>query len=191
MMQRLTKIGFVLALAAIGTAGLKAADDGTEFTVKGGLFNPQGDLRKMTQNAIGYGGEVGWDLKPTKDMGIGVGLNAGFVLARGKNKSYETYDAKATYGGLDLIYPAGETPLTIRAGLQLISWDVTSIKPAVGTGAQGETSWKLGFRFGLEYRINKDWSVSGMYNFSHWKSDLDANTGINPSFVTVMAGYKF
>ncbi len=190
-MQRLTKIGFMLALATIGTIGLKAADSETEFSVKGGLFNPQGDLRSMTKNGIGYGGEVGWDLKPSKELGVGFGLNAGFALARGKNMPYETYDAKATYGGLDLIYPAGTTPLTIRAGLQLITWDVTSIKSTVGTGAQGENAWKLGFRFGLEYRLTKDWSVSGMYSFSHWKSDLEANTGINPSFVTLMAGYKF
>lgn len=190
-MQRLTKIGFALALAAFGTSGLKAADDDTEFSVKVGLINPQGDLRTMTKQPLGYGGELGYDLKPTKAMGIGLGVNAGFLLARGKKESFETFDAKATYAGLDLIYAAGETPLTIRTGLQLISWDVTSLQPAIGTGAQGETTWKLGFRFGLEYRITKMWSVSSMYNFSHWKSDTTANTSSNPSFVTLMVGYKF
>ena len=191
MMQRLTKIGFALALATCGTIGLKAADDDSEFTAKVGLVNPQGDLRTMTKQPLGYGGEVGWDLKPTKDLGIGFGFNAGFILARGKKEAYETFDAKATFAGLDLIYPAGGTPLTIRAGLQLISWDITSIQPAVGTGAQGETAWKLGFRFGAEYRFAKAWSLSGMYAFSHWRTDTNANTGSNPSFITLMVGYKF
>lgn len=190
-MQQLTKIGFALALAAVGSLGLKAADDDTEFSVKAGLINSQGDLRTMTKQPLGYGGELGWDLKPTKDMGIGIGANAGFLLVRGKKADYETFDAKATYGGVDLIYAAGNTPLTIRTGLQMISWDVTSLQPSLGTGAQGETAWKLGFRFGLEYRFTKEWSVSSMYSFSHWKTDTNANTTSNPSFVTLMVGYKF
>lgn len=191
MMKRLTKLGFALALVVTGTAGLRAADDDTEFSAKAGLVNPQGDLRTMTDKALGYGGELGWDLKPTKDMGIGVGVNAGFLLARGKKEARETFDAKATYAGLDLIYAIGETPLTIRTGLQLISWDVTSLQPTFGTGAQGETSWKLGFRVGAEYRFTKTWSLSSMYDFSHWKSDTNTNTSSNPSFVTLMVGYKF
>lgn len=191
MMQRLTKIGFALVLATSGLSTLKAADNDAEFSFKAGLVNPQGDLRTMTKQPLGYGGELGYDLKPTKDLGIGLGFNAGFILARGKKEAFETFDAKATFAGLDLIYAAGETPLTLRAGLQLINWDVTSIKPAAGTGAQGETAWKLGFRFGLEYRVAKAWSVSSMYNFSHWKTDTATNTASNPSFITLMVGYKF
>lgn len=190
-MQRFTKIGLALVLAAFGTTGLKAADDTTEYSVKGGLINTQGDLRTITKNAFGYGGELGFDVKPTKEMGIGYGFNAGYLVARGKVQSSTTYDAKATYGGVDLIYAIGATPLTIRTGLQFITWDVTALNPPVGTGAQGETAWKLGFRFGAEYRFNKEWSVSAMYNISHWKNDLDANTGVNPSFIALMAGYKF
>lgn len=191
MMQRLSKIGFILAMATFGTVGLNAADDGAEFSVKGGLINPQGDLRKLTRNSIGLGGELGYDIVPTKDMGVGVGFNAGFLSCKGKDQVFETYTAKATYGGVDLIYAIGETPLTIRTGLQLISWDVTSIKPATGTGAQGETGWKFGFRVGGEYRFNKQWTVTAMYNFSQWKSDIDTHVAVNPSYVSVMAGYKF
>lgn len=191
MMQRLTKIGSALALAALGALGLHAAGGDTEYSLKVGLVNPQGDLRTMTDKALGYGGELGWDFKPSKDMGIGFGLNAGYIVARGKKESRETFDAKATFAGVDLIYALGETPLTLRTGLQMISWDVTSLQPIFGTGAQGETAWKLGFRFGLEYRFTKAWSVSGMYDFSHWKTDMNANTGSNPSFATLMVGYKF
>jgi len=191
MMQKLTKIGFALVLAAVGTTGLKAADDDTEFSAKVGLVNPQGDLRSMTDRALGYGGELGWDFKPTKDAGVGFGLNAGYLITRGKNEARETFDAKGTYAGIDLIYAIGETPLTIRTGLQMISWDVTSLQPTVGTGAQGETAWKLGFRFGAEYRFSKTWSATAMYDFSHWRTDTDANTGSNPSFVSLMVGYKF
>jgi hypothetical protein len=191
MMQRLTKLGYALALVALGTTGLKAADNDSEYSIKGGLINTQGDLRTTTKNALGYGGELGFDVKPTSEMGVGYGFNAGYLIARGKIQSTTTYDTKATYGGVDLIYAVGATPLTIRTGLQFISWDVTALNPTVGTGAQGETAWKLGVRFGLEYRLNKEWSMSGMYSISHWKNDLDANTGVNPSFISLMAGYKF
>jgi long-subunit fatty acid transport protein len=188
MIRRLTKIGYVLALTGIGLA---AADDGTQFSAKVGLISPQGDLHTLTRGSFGYGGELGYDLTPTKAMGVGLGFNAGFLVARGKNTNVETFDAKATYAGLDLIYPIGEIPLTLRAGLQLITWDVTSITADPGLGAMGDTSWKLGFRFGVEYQINKKWSVSSMYNISHWKADVTPNSGGNPSFVTLMAGYKF
>jgi hypothetical protein len=191
MMKGFSKIGFMLAVATLAAAGLNAADDGAEFSVKGGLINPQGDLRNLTQSAIGFGGELGYDIVPTKDMGVAIGFNAGFLSAKGKEKAFETYTAKATYGGVDLIYAIGATPLTIRTGLQLISWDVTSIKPASGTGAQGETGWKFGFRVGGEYRFNKQWTATAMYTFSQWKSDIITHVAVNPSYVSVMAGYKF
>jgi hypothetical protein len=190
MLQRLSKIGLMLALPTLA-AGLNAADDGTEFSVKGGLINPQGDLRNLTRSATGFGGELGYDFVPTKEMGVGIGFNAGFLSAKGKKEAFETFTAKATYGGIDLIYAIGDTPLAIRTGLQLISWDVTSLKPSSGTGAQGETGWKFGFRVGGEYRINKEWSASALYSFSQWKSDVVAEVAVNPSYVSLMVGYKF
>jgi len=190
-MKRLSKIGFTLAVATLAAAGLNAADDGTEFSFKGGLINPQGDLRKLTQSPMGFGFELGYDLVPTKEMGVGLGFNAGFLSAKGKDMAFETFTAKASYGGVDLIYAIGETPLTIRTGLQLISWDVTSLTAPAGTGAQGETGWKFGFRVGGEYRFSKQWTATAMYSFSQWKSDTNTNIAVNPSYVSIMAGYKF
>lgn len=190
MMQRHTTIALALAMAAIGSCGLKAADNGTESSFKLGLVNPQGDLRSLTHNPLGWGAEFDYDWLPTQDAGVGVGFNAGYLVARGKRGATLNYDSKATYGGLDLIYAVGETPLTVRAGLQLISWDITALQDSTGSGAQGETSWKLGARFGLEYRINKAWAVSSMYDFSHWQS-IPPTSSYNPSFVTLMVGYKF
>ena len=192
MMQRHTKLAMVLALAALSPFALRAqAAAGTEYSFKLGLVNPQGDLRSLTHNSLGWGGEFDYDWLPTKETGVGVGLNAGYLVARGKRSATLNYDSKAAYAGVDLIYAITDTPLSIRSGLQLISWDITAMQDPTGSGAQGETSWKLGARFGLEYRINKAWSVSTMYDFSHWKSDTVNNMGYNPSFVTLMAGYKF
>jgi len=191
MIQKFSKIGSVLLGALLGTAAMCAAAEGSEYSIKGGLINPQGDLRNLTRSSMGYGAELGYDLLPTKDDAVGFGFNVGFLSAKGKVKPFETYTAKASYGGVDMIYAVGQTPLTIRAGLQLISWDVTSLKPVIGTGAQGETSWKFGARVGAEYRIGKQWSAMAMYTFSQWKSDVDANVAVNPSFVSVMVGYKF
>lgn len=191
MIQKSSKIGSVLLGVLLGTAAVAASAEGTEYSVKGGLINPQGDLRKLTQSSTGYGAELGYDILPTKDEAVGFGLNIGFLSAKGKVKPFETYTAKASYGGADLIYAVGQTPLTIRAGLQMISWDVTSLKPAIGTGAQGETSWKFGARVGAEYRFGKQWSATAMYSFSQWKSDVETNVAVNPSFLSVMVGYKF
>jgi len=186
-----SKSSYVLGVALLSAFALRAADDGTEWSVKGGLVNPQGDLRTLTKNAVGLGGELGFDILPTKEAGVGFGFHAGFLSAKGKKQEFETYTAKATHGGVDLIYALGQSPLTIRTGLELVSWDVTSLKPKLGTGAQGETTWKFGFRAGGEFRFNKQWSLTAMYSFSQWKSDTDANIAVNPSFVSLMAGYKF
>jgi long-subunit fatty acid transport protein len=79
----------------------------------------------------------------------------------------------------------------------LASWDVTLLHPQEGQGGMGETNWKLGWRLGTEYRINKQWSVSAFYNVAHWQNytadSINTNNTFqcNPSWFAVMAGYKF
>lgn len=207
MKLRYNLFGLAVAAAALAPVGLQAQDGG--FTAKFGFVRPLGDmltgydqtptasgtpgqttgyLRRpvMATKALGYGFEVGYDWKPEKDSGLGWGIQAGFHKADGDtNKAYGA-DVKTGVIGADLIYQVFSTPVTVRTGPILSSWDVTQKKPPTGsTGALGETTWKLGWRIGAEYQITPQWSATAMYGWSAFKA------GINPSYLLLQAGYKF
>jgi hypothetical protein len=215
------RIGSALVLLLAGGMSLGAQD--YEQTIKFGLINPQGDMRQLTQSAVGYGFEYNLDILPSKEAGIGVGFAAGWFNSEGK-KSFtgsaleptgNPYDAatgtvpdpmylngaatvKSTWIGIDLLYAVENTPLTIRTGPIMASWDVTQLHPIYpNTGAMGETGFKLGWRFGLDYRFSKSWSGSIFYSQAHWQNltndSINPNNEFqsNPSWVSIMAGYKF
>jgi long-subunit fatty acid transport protein len=206
MKLRYNLFGLAVAAAALAPVGLVAGDG--EFSAKVGIVRPLGDMLTgysqtgligstgpttgyaripvMATKATGFGFEVGYDWTPDKDNGMGWGLQAGFHKADGNTNVSYGADVKTGVVGADLIYQVLNTPLTVRTGPMLSSWDVTQKKPATGqTGALGETTWKLGWRLGAEYRIAKDWTASLIYGQSSWK------TGINPSYLLLQAGYKF
>ena len=212
MKLRLNLLGLA-AVAALATGGLQAQD--SQFSFKFGLLSPMGDLKTGTTqvdrgssspaprySAVpvlqtkgpGYNLELGWDLLPTQDLGIGIGVQAGWMSFRADKSVVYGAAAKASYFGMDLIYQVQDTGLTIRTGPLMASWDITqktglnpaTQQPVPGSfGALGETNWKLGWRLGAEYKITPKWSVTAIYGFSSWK------TAINPSWLGVQAGYKF
>ncbi len=206
MKLRYNLIGLAVA-AALAPVGLRAEDGA--FTAKFGIVRPLGDMLTgysqtglgagatgqttsylripvAATKATGFGFEVGYDWDPDKDSGIGWGLQAGFHKADGDtNKAYGA-DTKTGVFGVDLIYQVHATPLSVRTGPIMSSWDVTQKKPPVGqTGALGETTWKPGWRIGLEYRITPKWTAGATYAWSSWK------TGINPSYLLLQGGYRF
>lgn len=200
------------AAAAMATGGLQAQD--SEFTIKLGLLNPMGDLKTGTTQ-VDRGSsyptrydnapvlqtkgpatniEIGWDLVPSKDLGIGIGVQAGFMNFPADTSVPYGATAKAGYFGVDLIYQFAQTALTIRTGPLMASWDIqqkTGVNPATqqpvsgSSGALGETTFKLGWRLGAEYKITPKWSAGVTWGFTGWK------TAINPSWLGVQAGYRF
>lgn len=207
---------FGLAMAmALATGGLHAQD--SEFSAKFGFFGSIGDLRTGTAQVDrgsamqtryesvpvlatkgldlqNIGVELGWDLKPGKALGLGVGFHAGYIVIKANKDVPWGANAKTGFFGADLIYQVANTPLTVRTGPLLSTWDITQVspwdpvtkKPATGsTGALGETTYKLGWRLAAEYRINAQWAVSAVWANSAWKY------AVNPSYVGIQGGYKF
>jgi len=214
----------VSALGLLMASGASLGAQDFEQTVKAGLINPQGDMRVLTQSPLGFGLEYNLDLKPTAEAGIGIGMVAGWFNAPGKkvhgaflqpngaptdsNGNVDpmyvdgTCNIKAAYVGADILYAVTGTPVTIRTGPTLVTWDITQRYPAgtingiVYGGAMGETTWKLGWRLGADYRISKEWCASIMYSQAHWLNTTSSVNSANvfqsnPSWVTLMAGYKF
>lgn len=206
MKLRYNLLGWAVAAAALAPVGLQAQDGG--FVAKAGFVRPFGDMLTgyaqtgltgatgpttgysrvpvLATKALGYGFEVGYDWKPDKDTGLGWGLQAGFHKVDGDENVAYGANVKTGVIGTDLIYQVANTPVTVRTGPMLSSWDVTQKKPPTGqSGALGETTWKLGWRIGAEYQITPQWSATAMYGWSTWKS------GINPSYLLLQAGYRF
>jgi hypothetical protein len=214
-MKRRFNLFGLAAAAGLAAGGLHGQE--TEYSAKLGFFGGIGDLRTGTTQIdrgstyptryesvpiLGTKGlgpknigiELGWDLKPGKDLGIGMGVQAGYVVIRADKDVPWGATAKTTFIGVDLIYQVMKGPLTLRTGPVLSSWDITQARPwnpvtksaaPASTGALGETAFKLGWRAALEYRINGQWSASAVWVTSSWK------TAVNPSYIGVQAGYKF
>jgi hypothetical protein len=164
----------------MATGGLQAQD--SEFSAKFGLLSPMGDLKTGT-TLVDRGSsyptrydnapvlqtkgpasniELGWDLIPSKELGIGIGVAAGFMHFDADKNVVCGAQAKAGYFGVDLLYQLMQTAVTIRTGPLIASWDITQVSPVNpvnqqpitgSSGALGETTRKLGWRLGAEYKI--------------------------------------
>jgi opacity protein-like surface antigen len=51
--------------------------------------------------------------------------------------------------------------------------------------------YKLGGRFGLEYTVNKNWSVNALLQYTELGMDHYETKGINPSWLQFGAKYHF
>lgn len=179
------KLLYRLAILA-GIASMPLMAEGPlSYYVQGGLINSQGDMRTLSKNPIGYGGEVGMQYNPA-DLGIGLIGHVGFLVSPMKTKSADAnnYTVKAGHFGFGLAYPLGKLPMTLEASLMMHSFDVANGYMA-GGGTLPDTSWKLGLRLMARYSITKQWGAGLGYTASEWVA------GKNPSYMTVCAVYKF
>ncbi len=172
---------FRSSLLALLACGALRAGEEPSFYLKGSLISAQGDLLSATKKGTsGYGGELGWVL-PASDSNLSFTAHAGYLVIRGKEDA--GLDAKAGSFGLDLGYSL-PVNLTLKTGPVLHTWDVSDPKDPAG-GAQGERSWKLGWRVGVDYRFHPRWVANVTYAFSEWRP------GVNPSYLSFGAGYRF
>ncbi len=184
------KMNKLIALV-IGMSAVGACAQDTTFQAKLSWVNSQGDLRYLTRNSQGYGLEFGAIL--FKGEGLALSGHADFLNIMRKEVVGEvTYDVRSTQVGLDLRYPVGGGA-QIFTGPMLVMWDATG---NTLNGASPETSWKGGWRLGLEVPIVKNWAASVAYTATEWKSDgnsarVKGLNPSNPSFLTFSAIYKF
>lgn len=171
----------LICLLAAAALPLAAEDKNITFQFKAGWVNSQGQLRALTENPTGYGGEVALNWRFNED-GFGFGFHGGFnnVTAK-KIAGHDTSGAKTGIIGVDFQYPLGKS-FQLYSGPVLATYDVTDRVTGLPLG---ENPWKMGWRVGLQYDISKEWGVSLNYTQTAWIP------GNNPSFATLMATYKF
>ncbi len=176
----LNRFGLLLGTIALP---LVAADTGP-FYVSGSIINSQGDMRQMTQNPLGYGAEVGFRFTPA-EFGLDLVGHVGYLAATQDKKLATTNQStvKAGHFGVGLSYPVAKLPMAVEVGLVMHSWDVGNLYSP--TGGKGETSWKMGVRTVVSYDITPKWGANLGYTFSEYVA------GINPSYVSIGASYRF
>lgn len=175
----LSRIALFLGAAALP---LMAAD--APWYVSGAVINSQGDLRSITQNPLGFGIEGGFHISPA-DFGVDLVGHVGYLAVTQKKKELTAVNqtAKAGHFGAGLAYPFAKLPMSLEVGLVMHNWDISNLYAP--TGGRGESTWKLGVRTVLTYNITDKWGASLGYTQSEFVS------GVNPSYVTVAANYRF
>lgn len=170
----------LICLLAAAALPLAAEDKNVNFQFKAGWVNSQGQLRSLTQNPSGYGGELALNWR-YNESGFGFGFHGGFnTITAKKITGRHTFAAKTGILGVDFQYPLAKS-FQLYSGPVLATYDVSD---NAGLPA-GENAWKMGWRAGLQYDINDRWGVTFNYTQTAWVS------GTNPSFATLMATYKF
>lgn len=154
------------------------------FYASGAIINSQGDLRTITRNPLGFGGEVGFHYSPA-DFGIDLVGHVGYLVINQDKKDSISANATAKAGhfGAGLSYPVGKLPASVEVGLIMHTWDISNLYSP--TGGKGETSWKLGARVIVTYDISDRWGANLGYTFSEYV------TGLNPSYVSAGVTFRF
>jgi len=184
-----------IAISLLALLGSVLPAQSTEYSVKAGLTNAQGDMVNLTQRHLGYFFEGGVKFTLT-EPDLSLYVHAGHLIVRAKKDPLaNNVDMKDTWVGVDLLYPVKRTPLTIFTGPTLNSFDVKATK----TGSYPDTSWKFGWRVGAKYQISKQFDVSAVYNFAEWTKfqtktaagATNPTAAYRPSWVTVGVSYTF
>lgn len=194
MKKVLSSLAAVLALAT--TASLQAQDkDG--FVLSVALLSPHGDALDLNgQTAHGYGFQVGY-LSHPEGYGVSFLTYFGHQVMPGKTRAdITTYNLAANLVGVDLNYKIDDTAFTVYTGPSIHQWQAERRGGDPVTANQGDQNWKLGWRGGVNYHINEDWSISAGFTQTMWRSraDLDYVPGLNPSrpaYWSLQANYRF
>lgn len=192
MKSTLTAFALALAFAALPASAQAPAPEDGVFVASAGLVFAQGDAQTLTNKVGGgYSFEVGYQIHP-KDFGPSVLIFGGYErLPEGPST-----DARPSYSlvgprfGAELLYKPWETvPLLITTGPALHVWQITQKD---GNGTLGDQGVKIGWRLGVSYLVNSQWSVDLKYTLTEWGGGPTGTaTAYRPAYLSVMGTYRF
>jgi hypothetical protein len=168
-----------------------------KVVLSAGLVFAQANALDMTHKSSGgYGAEIGYQFAP-KDYGVDFLIYGGWKKLPAADPTPErtTYELAGPHFGLDLVYRPWEgLPITLAAGPSFHVWQVE--KQGVSGGRMGDQGIKVGWRVGVGYEFNHEWSVGLKYTLTEWKStpndDLSLSVGpYRPAYLSLMASYRF
>jgi len=182
---------FLLLGALVAPASAQSVADSRAYFRLGGAFS-QSDLKAyLGDRAVNPVYEIGYDFNgPTETTGLGIYVS--YLTAHGDPIEKYKGLAQALFGwrvGFDMRFRTPIKGLTPFAGFSANWYD--GVRTAYGEvqdnqamntqyrlfpGNWPEGTAKMGFRFGAEYRINKNWGVSIDNSVSHWLSRINDGT---------------
>lgn len=192
MKSTLTAFALALAFAALpASAQTPASDDGL-FVASAGLAFAQGDAQDLTRKVSGgYAFEVGYQIHP-KDFGPSILFFGGYERLPEGDSTPErpSFALVGPRFGAELIYkPWASLPITLATGPALHVWQVAQ-KDVPGT--PGDQGVKIGWRLGVSYLVNHQWSVDLKYTLTEWGGGPTGNnTAYRPAYLSLMGTYRF
>jgi hypothetical protein len=183
-------LGLLAGPLAQAQAPAPSAD---QVVLSAGLFFPQANALDMTHKSTGgYGAEIGYQFAP-KDYGVDFLIYGGWkkLPAADPTPERRTYELTGPHFGLDLVYrPWDGVPITVATGPSFHVWQVE--EQGVPDGRKGDQGIKLGWRLGLGYDINHEWSVGLKYTLTEWRSSPDQGIPpTRPAYLSLMGSYRF
>jgi opacity protein-like surface antigen len=164
MKSTLTAFALALAFAALPASAQAPAPEDGVFVASAGLVFAQGDAQTLTNKVGGgYSFEVGYQIHP-KDFGPSVLIFGGYErLPEGPST-----DARPSYSL------------------------VGQITQKDGNGTLGDQGVKIGWRLGVSYLVNSQWSVDLKYTLTEWGGGPTGTaTAYRPAYLSVMGTYRF
>jgi len=191
MKKALTTLTLGLLAGTLAFAQAPASTD--QLVLSGGLVFAQGNALDLTHKSSGgYGAEVGYQFSP-KDYGVDFLIYGGWkkLVAAKPTPERPTFELTGPHFGFDLIYkPWDNLPITLSTGPSAHVWQVD--QQGVAKGSQGDQGIKLGWRAGVAYAINPQWSLGLKYTLTEWRSTPDAGIApTRPAYMSLMATYRF
>lgn len=196
MKKALTTLTLGLMAGVMAFAQSSAAAD--QVVLSAGLVFAQGNALDMTHKSSGgYGAEIGYQFSP-KDYGVDFLIYGGWkkLPAATPTPDRRTFELVGPHVGFDLVYkPWNSLPILLSTGPSIHVWQVE--QQGVPDGRKGDQGLKLGWRAGVDYAINREWSVGLKYTITEWRStpntdDPTLSVGpYRPAFLSLMASYRF
>lgn len=187
-------LGAVLLAAA--PAGLLLAED-ARLDLSAGLLVNQGSTVDLAGKTTGgYTLEAGVTLEP-EALGARIRPYVGMlrIPAASPGPGGSTFTLDSPHFGFDLLYqPWEKVPLSLLTGPAFHIWQVKATGGSAVASMQDQ-GIKLGWRFGAQYEVTRNWNVTLTYTFTEWRSD--PNQGVasdnpsRPAYFTLMGGYRF
>ncbi|MBI1753902.1 MAG: outer membrane beta-barrel protein [Acidobacteria bacterium] len=198
MKRMLTTLSLGLLGSAFAFAQSGAPAPSTDQVVlSAGLVFAQGDSLDMTHKSSGgYGFEIGYQIAP-KDFGAEVLFYGGWkkLPAATPVPGRATFELTGPNAGFDLVYkPWASLPVSLSTGPSIHVWQVE--QQGVPNGKKGDQGLKLGWRAGVDYAINSEWSVGLKYTLTEWKSTPSDDPAqrfgpYRPAYLSLQASYRF
>jgi hypothetical protein len=191
----------ITSLVAAAAMALPLTAQDAQMALKFGLVNTQGDARDMTQKAFGFTLEAGYVFTPDSWGGaVDFMPYLGLVKVSGNRDTHGrefTYNLRGNILGGDLIYkPWDNLPVRIFTGPCFTQYYIERLQSV--SPQMGDRSFKIGWRLGASYEVQKNWQLGLAYTQTEWRSRADSDepyeAGINPSrpaYVSLTATYRF